>query len=302
MRFNTIIYCLKQGIKNIFRNKLFSLASISTMAACIFLFGLFYAIVMNIQYMIDEAQDAVCVTVFFEPGTSETRISVIGEQIALRPEVASVEYTSADEAWESFKEIYFEGNEEYARAFMGDNPLANHSSYAIYMKDASLQEQLTAYLETIPDIRKINKSDLTANSFADFGILVGYASGAIILILLAVAVFLISNTVSVGITVRREEISIMKLIGAADFFVKAPFLVEGILIGLLGAAIPLAVIYYLYENVVAYILDKFSILSSIMVFLPVEQVFRSLLPVGLVLGVGIGFLGSSTTTRKHLRV
>ncbi|MBO5278317.1 MAG: permease-like cell division protein FtsX [Lachnospiraceae bacterium] len=302
MRFNTIIYCLKQGIKNIFRNKLFSLASISTMAACIFLFGLFYSIVMNIQYMIDEAQDAICVTVFFEPGTSETRISVIGEQIALRPEVASVEYTSADEAWESFKEVYFEGNEEYARAFMGDNPLANHSSYAIYMKDASLQENLVEYLETIPDIRKINKSDLTANSFADFGILVGYVSGAIILILLAVAVFLISNTVSVGITVRREEISIMKLIGATDFFVKAPFLVEGILIGLLGAAIPLAVIYYLYGNVVGYILDKFSILNSIMVFLPVEQVFHSLLPVGLVLGVGIGFLGSSATTRKHLRV
>ena len=302
MRFNTIIYCLKQGIKNIFRNKLFSLASISTMAACIFLFGLFYSIVMNIQYMIDEAQDAICVTVFFEPGTSETRISVIGEQIALRPEVASVEYTSADEAWESFKEVYFEGNEEYARAFMGDNPLANHSSYAIYMKDASLQENLVEYLETIPDIRKINKSDLTANSFADFGILVGYVSGAIIPILLAVAVFLISNTVSVGITVRREEISIMKLIGATDFFVKAPFLVEGILIGLLGAAIPLAVIYYLYGNVVGYILDKFSILNSIMVFLPVEQVFHSLLPVGLVLGVGIGFLGSSATTRKHLRV
>lgn len=302
MRFNTIIYCLKQGIKNIFRNKLFSLASISTMAACIFLFGLFYSIVMNIQYMIDEAQDAICVTVFFEPGTSETRIHVIGEQIELRPEVASVEYTSADEAWESFKEVYFEGNEEYARAFMGDNPLANHSSYAIYMKDASQQENLVEYLETIPDIRKINKSDLTANSFADFGILVGYVSGAIILILLAVAVFLISNTVSVGITVRREEISIMKLIGAADFFVKAPFLVEGIMIGFLGAAIPLAVIYYLYGNIVGYILDKFSILNNIMVFLPVEQVFRSLLPVGLILGVGIGFLGSSATTRKHLRV
>lgn len=302
MRFNTIPYCLKQGIKNIFRNKLFSLASISTMAACIFLFGLFYSIVMNVQYMIDEAQDAICVTVFFEPGTSETRINVLGEQIALRPEVASVEYTSGDEAWESFKEVYFEGNEEYAKAFMGDNPLANHSSYAIYLNDVSMQEQLTDYLETIPDIRKINKSDLTANSFADFGILVGYISGAIVLILLAVAVFLISNTVSVGITVRREEISIMKLIGATDFFVKAPFLVEGILIGLIGAVIPLVGIYYLYENVVAYILDKFSILNSIMVFLPVEQVFRSLLPVGLILGVGIGFLGSSATTRKHLKV
>lgn len=302
MRFNTIVYCLKQGIRNIFKNKLFSLASISTMAACIFLFGLFYSIVMNVQYMIDEAQEAICVTVFFEEGTSETRIQVIGEQIEQRPEVSHVEYTSADEAWASFKEVYFEGNEEYAKAFMGDNPLANHSSYAIYLSDAAAQESLVQYLESIQDIRKVNKSDITANSFADFGVLIGYISGAIILILLAVAVFLISNTVSVGITVRREEISIMKLIGATDFLVKAPFLVEGILIGVIGAAIPLAAIYYLYENVVTYILDKFSILNSIMVFLPIEEVFHSLLPVGIVLGVGIGFLGSSMTTRKHLRV
>ena len=302
MRINTILYCLKQGIRNIFKNKLFSLASISTMSACIFLFGLFYAIVMNVQYMVQEAETSLCVTVFFEPGTSETRINVIGEEIKLQPQVSAVEYTSASEAWESFKEVYFEGNEKYAEAFMGDNPLANHSSYAIYLKSADSQDELVTYLESIPEIRKINKSDITANSFADFGILIGYVSGAIILILLAVAVFLISNTVSVGITVRREEISIMKLIGATDLFVRAPFLVEGILIGLIGAAIPLAAIYYLYGNVIQYILEKFSILSNIMVFLPVKDVFHSLLPVGLILGVGIGFIGSSMTTRKHLRV
>ena len=213
-----------------------------------------------------------------------------------------MEYTSADEAWDSFKDVYFEGNEEYAKAFMGDNPLINCAYQTIYLSEASMQESLVNYLESIPDVRKVNKSELTANSFADFGMLIGYVSGAIILILLAVAVFLISNTVSVGITVRREEISIMKLIGATDFFVRAPFLVEGILIGLVGAAIPLAAIYYLYGNVIQYVLEQFSILSNVMVFLPIKDVFRSLLPVGLILGVGIGFLGSSTTTRKHLRV
>lgn len=106
MRFNTILYCLKQGIKNIFRNKLFSLASISTMAACIFLFGLFYSIVMNVQFMVKEAESSLCVTVFFEPGTSETRISVLGQQITERDEVSHVEYTSADEAWDSFKDLF----------------------------------------------------------------------------------------------------------------------------------------------------------------------------------------------------
>lgn len=302
MRMNTITYCLKQGIRNIFRNKLFSLASISTMAACIFLFGLFYSIVVNVQYMVKEAETAICVTSFFEPGTSETRISVIKEEIGKREEVSHVEYTSAAEAWDSFKIIYFEGNEAYARAFSGDNPLENSASLSVYLSDASLQGNLVTYMEGIPEIRKVNKSDITANSFSDFGLLVGYVSGGIILILLAVAVFLISNTVSVGITVRREEISIMKLIGATDLFVKAPFLVEGILIGLIGAAVPLGIIYYMYGSVIGFILDKFQILSNIMVFLPAKEVFHSLLPVGLILGVGIGYLGSSFTTRKHLKV
>lgn len=299
---NTITYCLKQGIKNIFRNKLFSLASVSTMAACIFLFGLFYSIVVNVQYMVDQAESSLCVTVFFEKGTSEARMLTIGEDIKKRAEVSNIVFTSAEEAWDSFKVDYFEGNEEYAKAFSGDNPLQNSASYAVYLSDAALQDALVTYLETIPEVRKTYKSDITANSFSDFGILLGYVSGAIILILLAVGIFLISNTVSVGITVRREEISIMKLIGSTDHFVRAPFLVEGIIIGLIGAAIPLVVIYYMYNHVVSYVLEKFSILTSIIVFLPVNDVFRSLLPVGLVLGVGIGYVGSGLTTRKHLRV
>ncbi len=299
---NTIIYCFKQGIKNIFRNKLFSLASISTMAACIFLFGLFYSIVGNVQYMVKEAETNICVTVFFEAGTSEARIMEIGEGIEKRIEVSHVDYMSADEAWDYYKDIYFEGNEEYTKAFAGANPLQNAASYAIYLNDASMQNALVAYLGTIPEIRKINKSDITAKSFEDFGLLVGYISGAIILILLAVAVFLISNTVSVGITVRKEEISIMKLIGATDFFVKAPFLVEGIIIGVIGAVIPLGVLYVMYEKAVGYVLDKFYILSSIITFLPVKEIFHALLPIGLVLGIGIGYLGSSMTTKKHLKV
>lgn len=302
MRLNTIIYCLKQGIRNIFRNKLFTLASISTMAACIFLFGLFYSIVSNVQFMVQKAETNLCVTVFFEKGTSESRIEAIGADVRKRVEVADLTFTSAEEAWDSFKEVYFEGNEEYAKAFSGDNPLANSAFYTIYLNDASMQGALVTYLESIPEVRRVNKSDITASSFSNFGLLVGYVSAAIIIILLSVAVFLIGNTVSVGITVRREEISIMKLIGATDFFVKAPFLVEGILIGVIGAAIPLCVIYVAYEKVIAYILEQFSILGNIIAFLPAEDIFRSLLPVGLILGVGIGYLGSSITIRKHLRV
>ena len=132
--------------------------------------------------------------------------------------------------------------------------------------------------------------------------MIAYISGAIIVVLLCVAIFLISNTISVGISVRKEEIGIMKLVGATDFLVRAPFVFEGIVIGLIGAAIPLLLLFLLYEQVIEYIAKQFNLVASMMVFVPAQDLFRVLLPVALGLGVGIGLLGSMFTVRKHIRV
>ncbi|NLZ80881.1 MAG: ABC transporter permease [Clostridiales bacterium] len=302
MRISSIIYSFKQGIHNIFSNILFSLASISTMAACIFLFGLFFSIVTNVQYMLNAAESLISISVFFDDGLEEDRILEIGANIGKRVEVAEINYTSSEDAWENFKLVYFKGNEDLARAFADDNPLSDSSSYEIFFNDITMQDAMVTYLESIDGVRQVNRSETTANSLSDFGMLVGYVSAAIIIILLAVAIFLISNTIAVGITVRKEEVSIMKLIGATDHFVKAPFLIEGILIGLVGAAIPLVALYYFYNNVVIYILDQFQILSGIIMFLPADTVFKTLVPVALALGVGIGYIGSSSTLRRHIKV
>lgn len=302
MRISTFFYTIKQGIVNIWKNKLFSLASIATMTACIFLFGLFYMIVTNFQSMVKDAEAGVAVTVLFDTGISEQRIEEIGELIDARVEVSHYDYISADEAWDSFKDIYFEGNEAAAASFAGDNPLANSASYAIYMNDISMQDTLVTYLQSIDGVREVKQSTMVANTLTDFNSLIGYISAGIILILLGVAVFLISNTITVGISVRREEIGIMKLIGATDYFVRAPFVVEGIVIGLIGAAIPLGILYVLYGKVIVYIADKFKFIGNMMQFLSAEEVFHTLVPVALVLGVGIGFLGSRITIRKHLKV
>lgn len=302
MRVSTFAYTLKQGIKNIWRNKMFSLASIATMSACIFLFGLFYSIVVNFQSVVKEVESGVAVTVFFNEGIDQTQIDAIGNEIDKRVEVSKKKFVSADEAWAEYQKQYFEGNEEMAQGFVNDNPLANSAHYEIYMNDISMQQSLVTYLESLDGVRDVKSSDVAANTLSDFNRLLGYISAGIILILLCVAVFLISNTVTVGIAVRREEIAIMKLIGATDYFVRAPFIVEGILIGLIGSALPLGVLYLMYRNIIVYIGEKFHWLSNIMNFLPVDTVFSTLLPVGLLLGVGIGFLGSRFTIRKHLKV
>lgn len=311
MKISTLLYTIKQGFANIFRNKWYSLASIATISACLFLFGLFYSIVANFQNILKTAEEGVSVTVFFhsewdgcESHTdgqipSEQKIEEIGQEIAKRAEVSDVQFKSADEAWATFGPDYF--GEDYAEGFP-ENPLAGEDSYEIFLSDVSMQDALVTWLQSIPQVRKVNYSEMTANTLSGLNLLIAYVSMGIIVILLAVSIFLISNTVAIGISVRSEEINIMKYIGATDFFVRAPFVLEGMLIGLIGAAVPLGLIYSLYNYALNYIVERFLVLSGFLNFLSVDEVFHFLIPVSLGVGVGIGFLGSISTVRKHLHV
>lgn len=317
MRISTFGYVGKQGVKNIWRNKMFSLASIATMSACIFLFGLFFSILVNFQYIIKSAEEGVAITVFFNDDATEEQKKEIGEQLESRDDVSEVKYVSADDAWAEFQKEYFGDNLELAEGFKDDNPLAGSDNYEVYMKTvkgdnkdliakskslSATQQDLVKFAQSLDGVRQVNKSDVVANTLSSVNMLVAYVSIAIIAILLGVSIFLISNTVTTGITVRKEEIAIMKYIGAKDFVVRSPFVIEGLIIGLFGAAIPLALLYFLYDKAVVYIMEKFSILKNIITFLPVGNVYIYLLPIGLVMGIGIGFLGSYFTVRKHLRV
>ena len=317
MRISTFGYVGKQGVKNIWRNKMFSLASIATMSACIFLFGLFFSILVNFQYIIKSAEEGVAITVFFNDDATEEQKKEIGEQLESRDDVSEVKYVSADDAWAEFQKDYFGDNPELAEGFKDDNPLAHSDNYEVYMKTvkgnnkdliakskslSATQQDLVKFAQSLDGVRQVNKSDVVANTLSSVNMLVAYVSIAIIAILLGVSIFLISNTVTTGITVRKEEIAIMKYIGAKDFVVRSPFGIEGLIIGLFGAVIPLALLYFLYDKAVVYIMEKFSILKNIITFLPVGNVYIYLLPIGLAMGIGIGFLGSYFTVRKHLRV
>lgn len=298
MRISSFFYTLRQGVRNLFRNKLFTLASIATISACLFLFGLFYSIVTNFQHIVKTAQEGVAVYVFFDDGLDDARIQQIGEMILRRTEVSEINFVSAEEAWESFKEEYLG---EYGDGFT-ENPLEDSANYEVYLNDVSMQSALVTYLESLDGVRMVNRSEIVATTLTGVNALIAYVSVGIIVILLAVSVFLISNTVMIGISVRKEEINIMKYIGATDFFVRSPFVIEGMLIGLIGAGIPLGVIYGMYNMVMDYVTNRFTMLTTLLSFLTVEEVFNVLTPVSLGIGVGIGFLGSVVTVRRHLRV
>ncbi len=302
MKLSTFGYTIKEGIRNVWTNKVFSIASIATMSACIFLFGIFYSVLVNFQSVVQDVESGVAITVFFDEGTTQERIDQIGCEIASRSEVSHFSYISAEQAWEDYKLVYFEGNEELAAAFGSENPLANEASYEIYMEDISQQQDLVTFLEGLDNIRTVRQSETVANTLTDANKLIGVISVAIIIILICVAVFLISNTVRTGITVRKEEIGIMKMIGATNYFVRAPFIVEGVLIGAIGAIIPLAILYVGYGKVITYVAEKFGFLSNMVSFVSSRSVFTILLPIGLILGIGIGYIGSRVTVHRHINV
>ncbi|WP_022775442.1 permease-like cell division protein FtsX [Butyrivibrio sp. AE2015] len=298
MRISSFFYTIGQGFKNLGRNKWYTLASIATISACLFLFGLFYSIITNFENVVKTAEEGVSVTVFFNEGTTEEQILAVKTDLEQRPEVREIVYVSADDAWEEFKEDYLG---EYADGFT-ENPLADSANLQIYLNDVSLQGALVTYIESIDVVREVNRSEVTANTLSGLNVLIAYISAGIIIILLLVSIFLISNTVTMGIAVRKDEINIMKYIGATDFFVRAPFVVEGIIIGIIGSIIPLVIIYFVYTNAITYIASRFTMLSTLLNFLPVQVVYNKLVPIALAIGIGIGFFGSFTTVRKHLHV
>ena len=299
---STFWYCLNQGIAYICRNILFSLASIATISACIFLFCLFFSLAANVIHGARTAQETVGISVFFDEGMTEDEILAAGEEIKGWKEVRQAEYTSAEEAWDTFKAQYFEGAEDLAEGFENDNPLANSASFEIFLNDISDQESVADRLEAMDGVRRVRYSSTLAAGFTSVGKMIGLISALIIGVLLAVAVFLISNTISVAAAFRRRENEIMRYIGATNFMIRAPFLVEGLLLGLLGALVPLGGIWVLYEKGMLYLEENYSMITDLVEPLALGTIFPYMTGGALMLGVGIGLLVSFVTIQRHLRV
>lgn len=298
-KIRTLFYCMKQGIRSAWKNRIYSLASAGTITACILLLGVFYFVMANFNFAMESAETLVGITLFFDEGTTEERILQIKGQIGLRSEVADVVYISAEEAWETYKKENL--SEELAETFGKDNPLENSASLEVYLNDVTMQKALVRYVEDIEDVRKVNHSDSIAESFAGIQTLLWIISGGLIAILVAVAVFLIRTTISTGINVRKEEISIMSIIGATDFFIRAPFVVEGVLIGILGSIIPLGLLYFAYGEVVATLQEQFESVFTTMKFIDRTEIMKQFVPLALLFSLGLGLIASHVTAKKQIR-
>lgn len=302
MKIKTFGYCIEQGVINLYKNRLMSLASIGTISACILIIGIFYTIVSNVDYMVQSIQNNIGIAVFFDENITQQQINDLKITIGQKEEVFSVTYISAEQAWESFKKDYFKGKEELLEGFAQDNPLKDSASFQVFLADISKQEQLVNELTELPGVRYIREDREVTDVITSISDLIKYLSIILVAVLIIVSVFLISNTVRLAIELRKVEINIMKYVGATDAFIRGPFIIEGATIGLLGSLLPLILIFSFYDEVITKVVTKFIILDDYLVFMPIGEIFAKLIPLSIIIGAGIGIVGSMMTIHKHLKV
>ena len=298
-KIRTLFYCFGQGIRSTWKNRVYSLASAGTITACLLLLGVFYFVVANLNYAVESAESLVGITVFFEDGIEETQILEVKEKIRTRVEVADVIYISAEEAWENYKRDSL--NAELSETFGSDNPLQDSASLEVSLKDVTMQDVLVRYVKSLEGVRKVNHSESIAESFAGIKTMALVISAGLISILVAVALFLIRTTISMGINVRKEEISIMSIIGATEFFIRAPFVVEGLIIGVLGSILPMGILYVVYGEVVQTLKDQFESVFTTMNFIDRTEIMHRFIPLALMFSLGIGVIASHVTAKRQIR-
>ena len=297
----TLKYGIKQGFKNIVQNKGYSLAAIGTISTCIFLFSVFYALLSNFQNILYNAESTVGITVFFDSRLEGKKIDEIGQKIRSCDGVKSIKYISPDEAWKEFSAEMYSEDDDIADTFGNDNPLADSASYEVFFDNVSDQKRISDYIGNIDGVRKVNGSDAASKSLSNVNSLITYISFGIIILLLLVSIFLISSTVASGVRARKDELSIMRLVGATDLFIGLPFLVEGITIGFIGAVLPVVLFVVLYRKIIDFLISHFDVLSQWLTFVSTPKELKIIIPVAFAIGIGIGLLGSAVSVIRNTR-
>ncbi|MBQ2753677.1 MAG: permease-like cell division protein FtsX [Firmicutes bacterium] len=299
MKLRSIKYFLKEGIKGLLKNRLMTIASIAAVAFCIFIVTIVYAGMANLNGMLGQLEEDIGVVVFLEKDAHADDIQRINEDLKKVPHVTEVSYIPPDEALIGLSEKWESGG--ILEGFTGDNnPLS--SSFEISIDDIDNQSEVITALEGVEGIRKIRHAATETELLTKLSSGVKIGGGCLLLLIAIIAVVTIINTIKASIYTRRDEIGIMKLIGATDWFVRWPFLVEGAIIGIIGSVIPAAVCWLIYERVVMAINDAIPVIKNVFTFCSGMEIFSVLIPTALIAGVLLGVLGSMMSLRKHIKV
>lgn len=299
MKPSTIRYFLTEGFSNLRKNLLMTVASIVAVAACISILSFSYCVGSNLKYMLNQMEDSIGISVFLSGELTGTEIEEMKNSISRIDHVKDVRYISPNDALETLKQDWgaeediFEGLDEE------NNPLSH--SFQISMEGIEYQDGILKALEGVEGIDNVRHGQTETEVLMKANRIFNISSALIMIVLGVISVMIIMNTIRISVVNRRVEINIMKYVGATDWFIRWPFVIEGVMIGMIGAIIPLLIGFPIYVKVTDMIFEYLPMINFIQ-FRLAGDVFAILIPFGIVFGIGLGVIGSITSIRKHLRV
>jgi cell division transport system permease protein len=274
-----------------------SFASILTVASCIFIVSVFYMLAANIDFFLSQLEESLSVVVYIDEELPVSELTPLLHRIRALPQVRDVEFIHRDEALEDLI-VSMPGGVTQFESLRQINPLRH--SFDIELRDLRYHDELVHALEEMPEIASVRDFGEVAEIMTTIRYIVQIASLALILVLALISIVLIINTIRITVSTRQVEISIMKYVGATDWFIRWPFVIEGLLIGLFGGLIPAVLCRLGYDRVVE-IIESVAWLDFIE-FMPGEDMFIYVMPLAIALGVLIGLIGSVFSVRKYLKV
>lgn len=299
VRYNVFGYLIGEGFRNVFKNKKSTGASLMIMCATMLIFGLFFVIGENVNHMVKEVESQQGMQVFLNKEVTEAQITQVGEQIKKLDNVGKVEYVSKEDALDSLK-VRFGDKGDLLNGYYEKNPLK--PSYVVTLTDLEKSDEVKSQIENLENVSNIEVRDKTIEALINVANGVRIVSGVILVLLIVISVFIIANTIKLTVHARRKEISIMKYVGATNGFIRWPFIVEGIIIGIISALISILLLGLSYNFATEKLLT--SSITSMVEFslLTFSDIFGLVMVVYLGLGIGIGILGSVISMRKYLEV
>ncbi len=299
VRFNILGYLIKEGFRNVFKNKKSTISSLTIMCATMLVFGIFFLIGENVNYIINTVEQAQGIEVFIETDATEAEIEELGTKIRAMDAVNKVEYVTKEQALNRLKDRL--KDQAYVLEIYEENNILP-TSYIVTLTDLSKTKEVQEEILTFDHVKRIESSDQTISTLLKIANGIRIGTGVFLLFLIVISVFIISNTIKLSVHSRRKEISIMKYVGATNSFIRWPFIIEGIIIGVVAALLSIIIIGLLYNLVAGQIMESSVVALINISLLSFSEMFNLIICVYMGLGIGVGVLGSAISMRKYLEV
>lgn len=298
MRYNVISYFINEGFRNVFKNKKSTFSCLGVMCATMFMFGVFFAIGQNVNNIVSEIEGSQAIRVFALQDATQEEIEKLGEEISQINGVNKIEFKTAEDAYNEVKE----GLKDRPGVLDALEVSAFSASYIVTLTDLDLNTSVQENILKLDNVKRITSNNQTIEALSKVAKWIRIVTGTLLGILIVISIFIISNTIKLTVHARRKEISIMKYVGATNGFIRAPFIIEGVIIGIISCILSVALIGGMYNLITSKLIASPTFQTIGVSILTFNKLFCEIVAVYLVLGIGIGILGSSISMKKYLEV